>query len=137
LAAAIATVQEIKKCNAIEHFWKIGALLCRGIEKVSKEIGADKYIETAGYSVKPSLIIKDEAGLPSLIARTLFMQEMIKKSVLMPYIVPSLAHDEKLIDSVVQKIGDVLVTVKHAAENGGMLKAIDGGVMKPVFRRYN
>ena len=139
LAAAIATINEIKRCNAIEHFWKIGNLLIEGVRGAAKDVGADKFIEAIGYGVKPGFIFKDESGDISMPMRTLFLQETIKRGLLMPYVVPSLAHDVKIIERAVESIREALVVMKKAGESGvnGILGAIDGPTVKPVFRKFN
>jgi glutamate-1-semialdehyde 2,1-aminomutase len=139
LAAAIATINEIKRCNAIEHFWKIGGLLIEGVRGAAKDVGADKFIEAIGYGVKPGFIFKDESGNISMPMRTLFLQETIKRGLLMPYVVPSLAHDVRIIERAIESIREALVVMKNAGEGGikGIIGAIDGPTVKPVFRKFN
>ena len=137
IAAAIACINEIKDKNIISHFWEIGRLLMSGIRKVSKELNCEHLINVSGYSVKPAISFNDENGNISSISRTLFLQEMIKQNVLMPYVVPSYAHKKEDIDHVVNCIGNSLEIMDKASKNGGMKKYIEGDVIKPVFRKYN
>jgi glutamate-1-semialdehyde 2,1-aminomutase len=137
LAAAIACIGEIKKTNAIEHFWSIGQKLMDLVTEVALSINAEKYVKCLGYGVKPGFIFMDESGEVSSIARTLFMQETIARGLLMPYVVPSLAHQNDDILFAVDTIREALLVMKRAAEGPGMLSAIDGRVIKPVFRKFN
>ena len=137
LAAAIATIDEIEKNNAIDHFWKIGEKLSKGVEKIAFDVGAQRYIKVGGYSVKPSFSFYDETGLPTMAARTLFLQETIKHGLMMPYVVPSFAHKNEDIDFALECIRYALIKMKSAAEDSGMLTAISGDLVKPVFRKYN
>lgn len=137
LAAAIACISEIRKHDIIAHFWQTGQALMDGVRAAAKEVGAEKYVEVSGYSVKPAFAFKDETGQVSMVARTLFMQETIARGLLMPYVVPSYAHTKETIDFAVECIRDALVVMKEAAEGPGMAAAIDGGIVKAVFRKFN
>ena len=137
IAASIACINEIIKQEAIDHFWKTGQRLMDGIKAASIEVGAEKYINISGYGVKPAFSFNDESGNISMVARTLFMQESIARGVLMPYVVPSFAHKKEDVDFVVEVVKDSLKVMKEAAEGKGMLSAVVGEVVKPVFRKFN
>lgn len=137
IAAAIATIDEIESNNAIQHFWKIGKELSIGVEKIAMDVGAQKFVKVGGYSVKPSFSFCDESGMPSMVARTLFLQETIKRGLMMPYVVPSLAHKSEDIDFALECIRGALIKMKSAAEGPGMMSEISGDLVKPVFRKYN
>ena len=137
LAASIACINEIKKHNAIDHFWKTGQALMDGIKEAAKEVGAEKYINISGYGVKPAFSFNDETGEVSMVARTLFLQETIARGLLMPYVVPCFSHKKETIDFAVECVRDALEVMKIAAESEGMNAAIEGAIVKPVFRKYN
>ena len=137
LAAAIATINEIRKHNMIAHFWKIGQALKDGVQAAAKEVGAQQYVNVLGYSVKPSFSFNDETGNVSMTARTLFLQETVARGLLMPYVVPSFAHKQKNIDFAVDCIREALIVMKKAADGAGMASAVKGDIVKPVFRKFN
>jgi glutamate-1-semialdehyde 2,1-aminomutase len=137
LAAAIATIKEIQNHNIIDHFWQVGQLFMDGVRAAAKEVGAEKYVNVSGFSVKPGFSFNDESGKISMTARTLFLQETVARGLLMPYVVPSYAHKTANIDFAIECIRDALVVMKSAAEGAGMASALIGGVVKPVFRKFN
>jgi len=137
IAAAIACINEIRKQNAIQYFWDTGQALMDGVRKAAKEVAAEKYITISGYSVKPGFSFRDETGQVSMVARTLFLQETIARGLLMPYVVPCLAHKKEDIDFAVASIKDALEVMKTAAEGEGMAAAVEGNIVKPVFRKFN
>jgi glutamate-1-semialdehyde 2,1-aminomutase len=137
LAAAIATINEIRKHNMIAHFWKIGQALKDGVQAAAKEVGAQQYVNVLGYSVKPSFSFNDETGNVSMTALTLFLQETVARGLLMPYVVPSFAHKQKNIDFAVDCIREALIVMKKAADGAGMASAVKGDIVKPVFRKFN
>ena len=137
LAAAIACICEIRKHDAISHFWKMGQSLMDGVNQVAADIGAEKYISTSGYGCKPGFTFRDENGEVSVLARTLFLQETIEKGLLMPYVVPSLAHTPEVIEFALHAIRHALVVIKNSAEGPGLKSALRGPCVKPVFRKFN
>jgi glutamate-1-semialdehyde 2,1-aminomutase len=137
IAAAIATINEIRKHDMITHFWKIGQALMDGVRAAAKDVGAEQYVNILGYSVKPGFSFNDETGNVSMVARTLFLQETVARGLLMPYVVPSYAHKQENIDFAVDCIRDALDVMKKAAEGSGMASAVKGDIVKPVFRKFN
>lgn len=137
LAAAIACINELKKQDAIHHFWQVGKKLMDGVRQAAESLDALRYVNFHGYSVKPGFSFNDETGQLSMAARTLFLQETIARGLLMPYVVPSLAHKDADIDFAVACIADALAEVKQAAEGPGIESAIEGATVKPVFRKFN
>lgn len=137
LAAAIATIKEIQKFNLIDHFWKVGQSLMDGIGAAAKEVGAERFVNLQGFSVKPAISFNDESGRTSMTARTLFMQETVARGLLMPYVVPSYAHKEENLEFSLECIRDALAVMKRAAEESGMKSALVGEPVRPVFRKCN
>lgn len=137
LAAAKAVIAEFKKNDIVGHFWKTGKMLQDGVNKIAEQLGATKYVKTFGYPVKPGFSFLDENGEASMTARTLFLEETTARGLLMPYVAPCYAHKEEHINFAVDVIGDALKSMKHFAENGGMIKGVQGELVKPVFRKFN
>jgi glutamate-1-semialdehyde 2,1-aminomutase len=137
LAAAIACINEIRKQDAISHFWKTGQAMMDGVNRVAAEVGAKKYISTSGYGCKPGFAFRDENGDVSALARTLFLQETIEKGLLMPYMVPSLAHTPEVVEFALDAVRHALVAIKNSAEGPGLASALKGPCVKPVFRKFN
>ena len=90
-----------------------------------------------GYDVRPAYTILNEHKKPSMIARTLFLQETIKRGILMPYIVPSYAHKNANIRQLLEVVEETLHIIKKAGCEKKMLSLIDGDIVKPVFRKFN
>jgi glutamate-1-semialdehyde 2,1-aminomutase len=137
LAAAIACITEIRNKNAIAHFWKTGQAMMDGVNNIAAEIGAEKYISTFGYGCKPGFALRNEVGEISALARTVFLQETIAKGLLMPYMVPSLAHNSDTIEFALDAIRHALLVIKTFAEGSGLANALNGHVVEPVFRKFN
>lgn len=137
LAAAKATIKEIQEKNIIEHFYWVGKYIQDGMRDAAKVAGASHLVEVIGYGCKPGFIFKDATGAISMEARTLVLQELCARGVLMPYVVPSYAHQKEHLVYAVEAFKDALTTLKFASENGGYKKFIMGDAVKPVFRKFN
>ena len=137
IAASIKTIQEIKKHNAIQHFWNIGDYFQKGVNKIIENKNANNFIEVKGYPVKPFLFFKNSNNDFSSIVRTFFMQELINDGILMPYIVPSLSHNKIIIDKVLSSIERVVDELVYLGDEESIKNKIIGSPIKSVFKKFN
>ena len=66
----------------------------------------------------------------------LFIQEMLKRKIMMPWISISYRHNQKTLNKTLVAIEQTLKIYKKALKYGPK-KYIDGHIIKPVFRRFN
>jgi glutamate-1-semialdehyde 2,1-aminomutase len=137
IAAAIACISEIRDQNHVKHFWDIGKYFADGLREIVSEVGAQRYLEVIGYSVKPALIFRNEVGEISPVVRTFFLQEMADQNILMPYVVPSFAHKVEDMKKVLIAAKNALIKIKAAGSEEKIKTMIVGSVIRPVFRKYN
>jgi glutamate-1-semialdehyde 2,1-aminomutase len=137
LAAAIETINQIQKTKAIDHYYSIGEYFQTNLRKVADEVGASKYVDVIGYPCKPGVIFKNGLGQISMEARTLVLQELCERSVLMPYFVPSLAHQKEHINLAISAAKEAFAILKKAIEEENIIKYVKGPIVKPVFRKFN
>jgi len=76
----------------------------------------------------------DQEGKPSQLLRTLFLQETIRRGVLLPSLIVSYSHTDQDIDRTIQVIHEALLVYKKALENG-VEKYLQGRPVQPVFRK--
>ena len=67
--------------------------------------------------------------------RTLFIQEMLKNGVLMPWVSISYMHKEKEFKKTIRAIEKSLIIYKKYLN--GNKELLMGNSIKPVFRKYN
>lgn len=137
LAAAIKTISLIKDNNIIDHFWHVGKTLKTGISQVAQDKGLANFVNVGGYDCKPSFGLVDENGQACMKLRTLFLQETVKQGLMMPYIVPCLAHTNEVIDNAVGIIGNAFEVLAEGIKQGTIDQMIQGPLVKPVFRKFN
>jgi glutamate-1-semialdehyde 2,1-aminomutase len=96
----------------------------------------DGYFAVLGK--EPNLIYTtfDQDKNPSQAFRALFLQETIKRGLLMPSLVVSFSHSDADIDFTLDGIA-VALDVYRKALNEGVDKYLVGRPVKPVFRRFN
>ena len=68
--------------------------------------------------------------------RTLFLQETIKRGLLMPSLVVSFSHDDSAVEQTIDGIGQALHVYRKALDEG-VEKYLVGRPVAPVFRTYN
>ena len=89
-----------------------------------------------GPSCSPTFQTLDLTGKPSNSLRTLFVQEMVKSGVLMPWIALSHQHREVELIKTLEAVDKSLAVYKRALE-GDVNNFLEGPEIKPVFRKYN
>jgi glutamate-1-semialdehyde 2,1-aminomutase len=136
LAACIAALQVCRNENVSDHMWKIGAELIDALNTAAGKAGMSDMFEAMGIACSPAYVCRTEDGTPSPELRTLFNREMISRGILMPYIAPSLAHDQAAIERTDKAAEESLTTCADALTKDleGVLR---GDVIKPVFRKFN
>ncbi|MFT5755358.1 MAG: glutamate-1-semialdehyde 2,1-aminomutase [Alteromonadaceae bacterium] len=137
IAAAIKTIQIIKEQKVIKHFWHVGQTLKKGIKQAALQAGISSYVNVGGYDCKPSLSLVNEQGQPCMKLRTLFLQETIKQGLMIPYIVPCLAHTDKIITAAIDNIGNAFDVIYQGINQDRIDHLIQGHIVKPVFRKFN
>jgi len=136
LGAMMATIDFFKEHNVLEHLWKYNEALKDGMNKIAKELGIIKNIYMEGFSGRVHYVTKDSEEKTSYEFRTLFAQELLKRNILMPWIVPSFAHKEEQLETTLNAFRESMAVYKKALDEG-VEKYLEGRPIKPVFRKHN
>jgi len=136
LGAFVKTIEIMQRESAIEYLWEYGAQLQNMTLELSREFGLEKNFTIGGPSCSPFYLTLDENGINSLELRTLFVQEMMKNKVMMPWIALSWKHGAKELALTEEAMHNSFKILKKAVEQG-VDKYLEGDVIKPVFRKYN
>ena len=78
----------------------------------------------------------DQDGRPSQALRTLFLQETIRRGVLMPSLVVSYSHTDDDIDLTIEAIDGALAVYRQALDDG-VERYLVGRPSQTVYRPYN
>ena len=136
LAAAIANIKFFKENKVIERLGEQGGKLKEGVNRASEELGINKHIRIIGPNCCSVYTTSDQDGKPSQPFRTLYIQETMKRGLLMPSSIVSYSHSDRDIDETIEKMADAMVVYKKALEEG-VDKYLVGRPVAPVFRKYN
>ncbi len=136
LGAFIKTMEFMEKNNVVEYLWGYGKKLIDLINTTAKDYEVDNSFIASGVGCSPVYYTLDKNKNISLELKTLFMQEMIKNGVLMPWIALSYSHTDKELELTEFALKKTFEVYRKAYING-VDSYLVGDVVKPVFRRYN
>src|SRR5690606_30561323 len=136
LAAAIEVMKTYQNEPVIDHLYRQGKKLESGINRAIDELNLHGYFELAGRPCCLVYSTKDENRQNSQSFRALFLQETIKQGVIAPSLCVSYSHTDADIAETIEKIYEALRVYKKALENG-IDGYLEGGPVKPVFRKFN
>lgn len=136
LAAAMATMQIYETEPVIENLHALGEKLIAGINGMISKHRVEGFFEVLGLPCNLIYATRDPQMNRSQPFRTLFLQETIKRGVLMPSLVVSHSHTDADIERTVEAIGGALEVYRKALDEG-VEKYLVGPSVAPVFRTYN
>jgi glutamate-1-semialdehyde 2,1-aminomutase len=136
MAAAIATIKFYKQNNVIERLYEQGTKLEVGIMAASRDLNLQDKVHIIGPPCCSLYTSRDHDNQPSQPFRTLFMQETIKRGLIMPSTIISYSHSDADVAETVEKIHEALVIYKKALAEG-IDKYLKGRSIQPVWRKYN
>ncbi|HEY6880117.1 MAG TPA: glutamate-1-semialdehyde 2,1-aminomutase [Polyangiales bacterium] len=134
LAAGIRTMQTYRDEPVIEHLHRQGDRLRTGLTEVAQRHGVQGRFELFGRSANLLFGTKDADGKPSQAFRTLFLQETMRRGVLMPSLVVSYSHRDEDIDRTIEAIDGALAVYARALAHG-VAGLLEGRPSRTVFDR--
>ena len=136
LNAFIATTKFYQDNNVISHIWDFGSEFRTMVTKMIEEFGLDKILWLSGPTVLPYFAFKRSNGDNCPELRTLFLQEMIKNGIMVPWISFCYRHDDEVLKKTKTAVEETLAIISRV-ENYEYKKLIKGEITKPVFRKFN
>ncbi|MEI7491112.1 MAG: aminotransferase class III-fold pyridoxal phosphate-dependent enzyme [Bacteroidota bacterium] len=134
LAAAKATIIEMKNKNVITTISATGEILKEGYNKIAAELSLD-FTKAIGYSFRTMVTFDEKAGNP-LELKSFVQQELIKRGILwsgMHNI--SYSHSIQDIEYTLSAYKEVLGLLKDAVRDNAVLRQIRGIPVQPTFRK--
>ena len=136
LAAALATISEMRKQNVISHLWEQGQKLKDGYNVLAREFGVDRYTECIGLPPRTVVTFKDETGSETLVLKSLFQQECLKRAILFSgnhnvcY-----SHSNTDIDHTLRVYRTAMEILAESIQRGDVMQRLEGEPVQPVFRQ--
>lgn len=136
LAAAKATIEELREKNVPQYLDKMGKKLKDGYNEIAQKLKMD-YTKAIGYNWRSMVTFDEKAGDP-LLQKSLMQQEMIKRGVLWQgFHNMSFSHSEADIDYTLSALEESLSTLKKAVEQNSLKQMLRGEPVQPVFRKVD
>ena len=136
LGAFLAVSKQYKTSNVCKQLWDVGKTLRDELNAVAENKGISDKFRVIGPPVGLIYETLNNLGQPCTKFRTLFLQEMVENSVLMPWISLSTCHDDSIIDRTIEASKNALAIYKEALVNN-VEDYLMGPAIKPVFRKNN
>lgn len=136
LAAAKATINELKEKNVPAYLTKQGKKLKDGYNSIAQELDMT-YTKCIGYECRSLMTFDASAGNP-LELKSLVQQEMIKRGILWGgFHNMSFSHTDADVEYALKVYRDVLPILKKAVEEKNVKAYLKGEPVEPVFRKVS
>lgn len=134
LAAARATIAEIRDRDVPAYLSRQGAKLRAGYNEIAKRLGMD-YTRCQGHPSRTIIIFDTSAGDP-LVIKSLMQQELIKRGILWSgFHNLCFSHSDGDIDYLLDVYETVLPVVRQAVSDHRVKECLRGRAVEPVFRK--
>lgn len=135
LAAAQATIRELRDKDVPAQLAKNGQILMDGYNEIVAELGIRDITHCKGHPARGLIVFDDKDG-KSLLMKSLVQQELVKRGILWSgFHNMSYAHTKADLDYTLEAYGEVLSILKAALESDDIESRLRGRPVQPVFRR--
>ena len=133
LAASMAVMDELLEKDVVKHGWKLGNYMASKFNKLADEMGINAKME--GIPVRSSIVFRDDNDKPSLLHKSLFYQEVLKRGVLFGpgAVFFSYSHSKNDIEQTLDACEIGMKVLRKAIEQRTEYKLLKGKLMKPVM----
>jgi glutamate-1-semialdehyde aminotransferase/spore coat polysaccharide biosynthesis protein SpsF (cytidylyltransferase family)/predicted dehydrogenase len=135
MAAAMKVLDVLETTDALARMDANGRILQEGLNTLAKEAGLQDRIQCVGYPVWSLIRFFDAEGNDSLLVRSLFAQECVKRGVLLlaTHNVTT-AHDPLAIEHTLRVYADVCKTLAQWLNEKHPEQYLEGAAIQPVFK---
>ena len=135
LGAFVETVKFLQREQVIDYLWQYSDKVVAMMRHCAQEAGIADHFKMLGPVISPAFVFY-ESGQVSMPLRTLFLQETIKRGVMIPWLAFCFRHTDKELEIAREAVLASMNIIKKALTEG-VDKYLVGSVVKPVFRQYN
>ncbi len=134
LAAALATLYEMKTKNVLSHIARQGKKLKDGYNQIAQTLKMN-YTQCIGYDCRSMILFDPSAGNP-LEMKSLVQQEMIRRGILWAgFHNVCFSHTDDDVEVTLEAYRQVLPILKEAVSTQTVRRLLRGEVVEPVFRK--
>ena len=135
LAAAKATITELRDKDVPDHLARLGTRLRDGYNELARELGLAAATSCVGFPCRTLVSFAPEAGDP-LELKSLVQQELLRQRILWQgFHNLSFSHTDGDVDETLLAYRSVLSTLRRALDEGSVRPRLLGAPVEAVFRR--
>jgi glutamate-1-semialdehyde aminotransferase len=135
LAAAKATIEELRRHDVPGHLARQGKRLREGYAAIARDVGLD-CTTCVGFDARSLITFAPANGQNPLEMKSLVQQEMIKRGVLWGgFHNMSFGHGDPEVEHTLAAYKQVLPILKQAVDAGDVRARLRGRPVEPVFRK--
>ena len=135
MAAAMKVLDVLETTDALTRMAANGRILQDGLNTLAQFAGLQERIKCIGYPFWSLVKFLDANGKDSLLVRSLFAQECVKRGVLMLATHNmTAAHDTVAIEQTLQVYAEVAKTLGRWLADPNPERFLEGKMIQPVFR---
>lgn len=135
LAATKATLKKMQRESVLQHIYTLGEKLICELNKLIVKHGVKDWLDTAGHPSWSFIIIKDTQQYTSLELKSLFIQEMCARGILIGGSHNlSFAHTLNDIEKLLNAYDEVIFILKNTIETQNFYDVFKGKLLEPVFK---
>ena len=135
LAASLATIEKIQKHNVINHLWSFGQNLADSVRQLIIKYDLEKAINLCGYAPWKIFQFLDQTNVTPFEIKTLFIQEMIKRGILINSSFNlNFAHGGLEKYKILQAFEEVFCIIFDCLKNSSMQLFLKSLPIKPLFK---
>jgi glutamate-1-semialdehyde aminotransferase/spore coat polysaccharide biosynthesis protein SpsF (cytidylyltransferase family) len=135
LAAALKVIEILETTDALTQISQQGKILQDGFNSLAREAGLGNRFECTGRPQWGLLKFKNSEGKESLLERSLFQQETVKRGILLLATHNMCArHDALSTERTLQAYAAVFKTLKNWLGDEKPERFLEGPAIRPVFR---
>lgn len=135
LAATKATLNFMQEHNVTKHLKQMGERLQSGLANIIEQLDAHSWLSQSGHPAWSFLNIADKAPYSAIELKSLFLQEMAKRGILLGgghnlnY-----AHKASDIDTLLVAYQEVLTLLADTIKQENFASMFHGELLEPVFK---
>ncbi|MEQ8603714.1 MAG: aminotransferase class III-fold pyridoxal phosphate-dependent enzyme [Marivibrio sp.] len=135
LAAAIATIDKMRREPVIETLWRTGSELAVAVEGLIERNGLSEVLSLAGFDPWRLLSVKPHESADEHAIKTFYITEMAQRGVLtLGSHNISYAHDARDLRHVVSAYADVLALMAEKLESAQLEQELRAPKLVPIFQ---
>lgn len=135
MAAAMKVLDVLENSDALARMDATGRVLQEGLNVLAKEAGLETRIQCIGYPFWSLIRFLDADGKDSLLVRSLFAQECVKRGVLLLSTHNmTTAHDPLAVEQTLRVYAEVCKTLAKWLSSERPEQHLEGEMIQPVFK---